>query len=112
MLRQNFMNKYKEKSLYDKDRFLKEDEEYILNESRPIKESSIKGLDDKKMDRFIENVLTDKDLTSILYSTNAKVEIKSYLKAKKNFEFLRKNKNNKIAKQKKEINSIFKKRFI
>ena len=112
MLRQNYMNKYKEKSLFSIERFLKEDEEYILNESRPIKESSIKGLDNKKMDKFIENVLTDKDLTSILYSTNAKIEIKSYLKTKKNFEFLRKTKKNKIAKEKKETNLIFKKRFI
>ena len=112
MLRQNYMNKYKEKSLYSIDRFLKEDEEYILNESRPIKESSIKRLDNKKMDKFIENILTDKDLTSILYSTNAKIEIKSYLKSKKNFEYLRKTKKNKITNQKKEPNSIFKKRFI
>ena len=63
MLRQNYMNKYREKSLNNIERFLKEDEEYILNESRPIKESSIKRLDHKKLDKFIENVLTDKDLT-------------------------------------------------
>ena len=112
MLRQNYLNKYKEKSLFSIDRFLKEDEEYILNESRPIKESSIRNLDDKKMDKFIENILTDKDLTSILYSANAKKEIKSYLKTKKNFELLRKNKKNKTEKGKREISSIFKKRFI
>ena len=73
MLRQNYMNKYKEKSLYSRERFLKDDEEYILNESRPIQESSIKNLNDEKMDKFIENILTDKDLASILYSTNAKI---------------------------------------
>ena len=112
MLRQNYMNKYKDKSLYSIDRFLKEDEEYILNESRPIQESSIKKLDNKKMDKFIENVLTDKDLTSILYSTNAKIEIKSYLKTKKNFEFLRKNNKNKLEKHKSDTNDIFKKRFL
>ena len=82
MLRQNYMNKYQEKSLKSIERFLKEDEEYILNETRPIKESSIKRLDNKKLDKFIENVLTDKDLTSILFSSNAKIEIKSYLKSK------------------------------
>jgi hypothetical protein len=76
------MNKYKEKSLKSIERFLKEDEEYILNETRPIKESSIERLDNKKLDKFIENVLTDKDLTSILFSSNAKIEIKSYLKSK------------------------------
>ena len=92
MLRQNYLNKYKEKSQFSIDRFLKEDEEYILNESRPIKESSIRNLDNKKMDKFIENILTDKDLTSILYSTNAKKEIKSYLKSKKKFRIDEKNK--------------------
>ena len=112
MLRQNYMNKYKDKSLYSVDRFLKEDEEYILNESRPIQESSIKNLDNKKMDKFIDNVLTDKDLTSILYSTNAKIEIKSYLKAKKNFDFLRNNKKNKLEKNKNDTNNLFKKRFL
>jgi hypothetical protein len=39
------MNKYQEKSLKSIERFLKEDEEYILNETRPIKESSIKRLE-------------------------------------------------------------------
>ena len=112
MLRQNYMNKYREKSLNNIERFLKEDEEYILNESRPIKESSIKRLDHKKLDKFIENVLTDKDLTSILFSSNAKIEIKSYLKSKKNFEFMRKKNQTKIKSQKNETNSIFKKRFI
>ena len=112
MLRQNYLNKYKEKSQFSIDRFLKEDEEYILNESRPIKESSIRNLDNKKMDKFIENILTDKDLTSILYSTNAKKEIKSYLKSKKNFELMRKTKKNRKEKPKREISSVFKKRFI
>jgi hypothetical protein len=109
MLRQNYMNKYKEKSLYSRERFLKDDEEYILNESRPIQESSIKNLNDEKMDKFIENILTDKDLASILYSTNAKIEIKSYYKAKKNFGFLRNNKKNKTEKEKNENDMILKK---
>ena len=112
MLRQNYMNKYKEKSFNGKERFLKEDEEYILNESRPIKESSIKHLDDKKMDIFIEGILTDKDLTTILYSTNAKIEIKSYLKSKKNFGFLRKNKKNQSNNEIFDTNMIYKKRYL
>jgi hypothetical protein len=85
MLRQKYMNKYKEKSLFDEERFLKEDEEYLLKESRPVNESSIKNLNQKKMNQFIEDVLTDKKLTSILYSTGSKTEIKSYLKSPKKF---------------------------
>ena len=106
------MNKYKEKSFNGKERFLKEDEEYILNESRPIKESSIKHLDNKKMDKFIEGILTNKDLTTILYSTNAKIEIKSYLKSKKNFGFLRKNKKNQSDNEIFDTNMIYKKRYL
>ena len=77
------MKKYKEKSLFDEERFLKDDDEYLLKETRPIKESYIKHLNPKKMDKFIEDVLTDKKLTSILYSAGSKIEIKSYLKSKK-----------------------------
>ena len=39
------MNKYKEKSKFDDDRFIKEDDEYLLKEMRPVKNSSIKGYD-------------------------------------------------------------------
>ena len=109
MLRQKYMNKYKEKSLFDEERFLKEDEEYLLKESRPIEESSIKNLNQKKMNQFIEDVLTDKKMTSILFSTGSKIEIKSYLKAKKNYENLKKNKEQ-IKIQNSETNSIIKNR--
>ena len=109
MLRQNYMNKYKEKSLFDEERFLKEDEEYLLKESRPVNESSIKNLNQKKMNQFIEDVLTDKKLTSILYSTGSKTEIKSYLKSQKNLENLKKNRE-KIKKEKSETNSVLKNR--
>ena len=103
------MNKYKEKSLFDEDRFLKEDEEYLLKESRPVKESSIKNLNKKEMNQFIEDVLTDKKLTSILYNTGAKVEIKTYFKTKKNLENHNKEKE-KIKKQNNDTNSIIKKK--
>ena len=109
MLRQNYMNKYKEKSLFDEERFLKEDEEYLLKESRPIEESSIKNLNQKKMNQFIEDVLTDKKMTSVLFSTGSKLEIKSYLKTKKNYDNLKKNKEQ-LKKQNNETNSILKSR--
>ena len=37
MLRQCYMNKYKEKSKFDDDRFIKEDDEYLLKEMRPVR---------------------------------------------------------------------------
>ena len=85
MLRQGFMNKYRIKSKFDNERFQKEDEGYLLKLTRPVKESSIKSLSNEKMNKFMEDVLTNKKMTKILYDSNAKIEIKSSLKLIKNF---------------------------
>ena len=61
MLRQNYMNRYKEKSKFDEERFLKEDEGYLLKESRPVKPNAIRRLNKSKMSQFIEDVLTKKN---------------------------------------------------
>ena len=86
MLRQGFMNKYKIKSRYDNERFEKEDEGYLLKLTRPAKESSIRALNKEKMDKFIEDILTNKKMTSILYDSNAQKEINSSLKLINNFK--------------------------
>ena len=86
MLRQSYMNKYKVKSKYDIDRFKKEDDEYLLKLTRPIKPSSIKSLSKEKMYKFIEDVMKNKKMTSILYDTNAQKEINSTSRAMKNCE--------------------------
>ena len=86
MLRQSYMNKYKVKSKYDIDRFKKEDEEYLLKLSRPIKPSAIKSLSKEKMNKFIEDVMKNKKMTSILYDSNAQKEINSCSRAIKNCE--------------------------
>ena len=108
MLRQSYMNKYKEKSIYEDDRFIKEDDEYLLKEIRPAKESSIRKLPKNKLDKFIDDVLTDRKFTNVLYSTNSKIEIKNY---KKNQSFLEKYHNqNQPKKEKDEPSSVVKKR--
>ena len=108
MLRQSYMNKYKEKSIYEDDRFIKEDDEYLLKEIRPAKESSIRKLPKHKLDKFIDDVLTDRKFTNVLYSTNSKIEIKNY---KKNQSFLEKYHNqNQPKKEKDEPSSVVKKR--
>ena len=84
MLRQSYLNKYKPKSKYDIDRFNKEDDEYLLKLSRPIKASSIKSLSKEKMNKFIEDVMKNKKMTSILYDSNAQKEINSCSRAIKN----------------------------
>ena len=103
------MNRYKEKSKFDEERFLKEDEGYLLKESRPIKGSAINRLNKEKMYQFIEDVLTNKKLTSVLYASNAKIEIKTYIKTKKNF-YHKKDEIEKKRKEKNEPSSVVKKR--
>ena len=84
MLRESQLRKYKNISEYDLERFVKEDEEYLLKENRPIKEKFIQLLNDKKADQFMDDILTNKELTSVLYNSNAKIEINKYLRNKKN----------------------------
>ena len=109
MLRQGFMNKYKIKSKFDIERFQKEDEGYLLKLTRPVKEGSIKGLSREKMNKFTEDILTNKKMTSILYDSNAKIEIKSTLKLINNFRE-QEEKYKKALKEKLEAGSVVKKR--
>ena len=107
MLRQGFMRKYRTKSRYDSERFEKEDEGYLLKLTRPIKYSSIKSLSKEKMNKFVEDVLTNRKMTRILYDSNATIEIKSTLKLLKTFNI-----NNDLDKlrQEKIESSVVKKR--
>ena len=108
MLRQGFMLKYRTKSKFDSDRFQKEDEGYLLKLTRPVRSSSIKSLNKEKLHKFIEDILTNRRITTILYDSNAKIEIKSSLKLIKNFQI----QNNKYLKmeQEKIESSVVKKR--
>jgi len=103
------MNRYKVKTKFDEERFLKEDEGYLLKESRPLKENAINGLNKEKTLQFIEDILTNKKLTSVLYASNAKIEIKTYIKTKKNF-YRKKDEIEKKLKEKNEPSSVVKKR--
>ena len=108
MLRQGFMLKYRTKSKFDSERFQKEDEGYLLKLTRPIKSNAIKSLSKEKLNKFIEDVLTNRKITTILYDSNADIEIKSSLKLIKNFQV----QNNKYLKlqQEKMESSVVKKR--
>ena len=108
MLRQKYMKKDEEKSKYDDIRFLKEDDEYLLKEVRPVRDNAIKILPKKKLDKFIDDVLTDRNFTKLLYASNAKAEIKKYYQVKKSLET--KNEKNKNIKEKNEPSSVVKKR--
>ena len=109
MLRKGFMNKYRIKSKYDNERFKKEDEGYLLKLTRPVKESSIKALSKEKMNKFMNDILTNKKMTTILYDSNAKIEIKSSLKLINNFK--RQDEKYKLSlKEKLEPGSVVKRR--
>ena len=108
MLRQCYMNKYKEKSKFDDDRFIKEDDEYLLKEMRPVRPNVIRKLPKQKLDKFIDDVLTDRYFTTILFDSNANAEIKKYFKTKKSLE--QTNEKNDSKKEKNEPSSVVKKR--
>ena len=108
MLRQCYMNKYKEKSKFDDDRFIKEDDEYLLKEMRPVRPNVIRKLPKQKLDKFIDDVLTDRYFTTILFDSNANAEIKKYFKTKKSLEQI--NEKNDSKKEKNEPSSVVKKR--
>ena len=103
------MNKYKEKSKFDDDRFIKEDDEYLLKEMRPVKNSSIKKLPKEKLDKFIDDILTNRKFTRILYASNSDAEIQNFFRIKKSLEKNEKTKKI-IKKDKNEPSSIVKKR--
>ena len=102
------MNKYKEKSKYEDDRFIKEDEEYLLKEMRPVKENAIKNLPKPKLDKFIDDILTNRRITNILYASNSTAEIKNFYKIKKSLES--KIEKTETKKEKNEPSSVVKKR--
>ena len=101
MLRQGYLNKYKEKSKNGNERFKKQEEGYLLKLTRPLKPSSIKAFSKEKMNRFIDDVLTDKKMASILYDSIAQKEINSSLKS---IQFCQKQ--NRLTNLKKKINPI------
>lgn len=105
MIRTGYMNKYKEKSKYDDLKFKKDQDFYQLTQTRPITEQSITNLPKDKFFQFIEDVLTNKRLTSVLYASNAIIEIKAYLNAKKNFNH-EKDEEEKKKKEKNEPSSV------
>ena len=109
MLRQSFLNKYKEKSKYGEDRFSKEDEGYLLKQNRPLKPNFMKSLKKEKTDKFIDDVLANKRLTTVLFASNAEIEIKTFKRIKNNF-YRRRDELEKKLKAKNEPSSVVKRR--
>lgn len=85
MLRQKDIIKYKTKSKFDHILFLRKDAEYLLRNNRPIKDNLVPSLNDEKVHQFIEDILTNKKISKLLFAKNSKFEIKTYLNIKKRF---------------------------
>ena len=96
MLRQRDIIKYRTKSKIDHILFLRKDAEYLLRNNRPIKENLIPKLSDIKVHQFIEDILTNKKISKLLFAKNSKFELKTYLNIKQRF-FTHKN-SSKISK--------------
>ena len=83
MLRHRFIRNYHKQTKYEKERrALTADDQYFLKQTRPITDNAVKNLPKNQLDKFIDDVLNHKQLTSLLYSSNAHLEIKSMHKAK------------------------------
>ena len=110
MLRQSYMSKFRQKTQYDPDdKFLKEDEEYILKSNRPITLKSIQTLPSKALTNFTEDIMTNPKICRVLYSTNASKEIQKYISNKSIMEKTLKEKPEK--KNKNEPSDIIKNRI-
>ena len=111
MLRQKDIIKYKTKSKNDQILFLRKDAEYYLKSNRPIKNNIINSLNNKKMGEFIEDILKNKKISSLLFTSNSKYEIRTYLNMKKKF-FTKKNVKQKPRKSEDNLNKKRAKREI
>lgn len=107
MLRNSFLNRYEKKdSKYSlNEEYLRNEyEEYLIFKNRPLAPKSIAKLSKHHIINFIDDVLTNKPVTSVLYSSNSSKEIGHYIHS---IEVMEKNyssptKFNTIATQKKK----------
>jgi hypothetical protein len=104
MLRKNYIENLKRKdtkSIYDDEEFENklEDEKYLLNSFKPLKENQIKEIQRSNLDNFIDNVLTDKKINHLLFSSNANSEINLIKKAAQSITSKKH-----VVREKKEIN--------
>lgn len=87
MLRHNYIYKFKNKNPFDIEHRIAQDEDnYILKNYRPLSEKTISSLPQEYLETFVDEILTNKKVSSVLYSTAAKSEINLLLKSKEYFE--------------------------
>ena len=88
MIRNNYILPYEasknsSKILPPEEKFISHGENYKLYLERPLELSHIKKIKEYKIYKFIDNVMCDKNINNLLFSSNAKKIASFYLKQKK-----------------------------
>ena len=88
MIRNNYILPYEasknsSKILPSEEKFISHGENYKLYLERPLELSHIKKIKEYKIFKFIDNVMCDKNINNLLFSSNAKKIASLYLKQKK-----------------------------
>lgn len=77
MLRNDYLYKYKEKSQYEAEsKYAQDDDNYLLQSYRPLSEKSLTKIPKDSLRHLVDEVLNNKMISTVLFSTNARSEIK------------------------------------
>ena len=87
MIRNNYLLAYESdnnSSITDQEeKYISHGENYNVYLERPLESSKIEKIKDNKLYKFVDNIMCDKNVNHLLYSSNAKKIAKFYLKQKK-----------------------------
>lgn len=83
MLRNSFLKETLKDGKNTEYKYAAEDENYMLQINRPITEKTIMDIPSSKIDQFVDKILTDKKISSVLFSSVANKEISNFEKSNK-----------------------------
>src|SRR5689334_10514909 len=82
MLRNNYVYKYRNRNQFEaENKYAQDDDNFILKSNRPLNDKAISELPSKHLQTFVDEILTNKKVSNLLYSSNAKSEIKMLVKS-------------------------------
>jgi hypothetical protein len=82
MIRIKNLEKYKKKSQHELDlKYMRDDDNYILDSHRPIKEEKINELSSVDLHNFVDDVLSSRSINKVLFSSNSRAEINLLIKS-------------------------------
>ena len=89
MLRNDYFSDYKEKNKFElENKYADDDDNYILKKHKPLADKAIAELPPHHLKRFVDEILTSKKVSKLLYASNASKEINLLTKS---VEVLKKN---------------------